>query len=149
MTEVLFYHLQRQPLARVLPVLLEKCRERGWKVVVQAGSEERAAAIDDLLWTYSDASFLPHGTPKEGAPESQPILIATDDSNPNGAEVRVLLDGAAGPDLSPYARALILFEEADSDALAAARERWKALKATDHAITYWQQDDDGRWVKKA
>ena len=29
MTEILFYHLQSQPLERVLPALLEKSIERG------------------------------------------------------------------------------------------------------------------------
>ena len=49
MSEVFFYHLQPRPLERVLPVLLEKCLERGWNVVVQAGSSERVEAIDQLL----------------------------------------------------------------------------------------------------
>ena len=52
MTEILFYHLQRQPLERVLPALLEKSLERGWRVVVQAASEERIEALDAHLWTY-------------------------------------------------------------------------------------------------
>ena len=52
MTEVLFYHLQRQPLDAVLPELLEKCVERGWRAVVQVGSEERCDALDAHLWTY-------------------------------------------------------------------------------------------------
>ena len=39
MTEVLFYHLQRQPLERVLPTLLERSLARGWRVVVQASSD--------------------------------------------------------------------------------------------------------------
>ena len=62
MTEICFYHLERQPLERVLPQLLEKSLERGWRVVVQAASEERVEALDAHLWTYRDDSFLPHGT---------------------------------------------------------------------------------------
>ena len=34
MTEILFYHLQRQPIERVLPGMLEKSLERGWRVIV-------------------------------------------------------------------------------------------------------------------
>jgi DNA polymerase-3 subunit chi len=41
MTEVLFYHLQRRPLESALPQLLEKSLERGWRVIVQAATEER------------------------------------------------------------------------------------------------------------
>ena len=43
-TEVLFYHLDRMPLERVLPELLEKCLERHWNAVVQVGSEEELVA---------------------------------------------------------------------------------------------------------
>ena len=62
MTEVVFYHLQRQPLEQVLPDLLERSLERGWRVVVQASSDERVEALDAHLWTYRDDNFLPHGT---------------------------------------------------------------------------------------
>jgi DNA polymerase-3 subunit chi len=51
MTEVLFYHLQDMLLENVLPPLLEKSLERGWRVVVQSTSEERADALDAHLWT--------------------------------------------------------------------------------------------------
>src|SRR4249919_3176025 len=70
-TEVLFYHLDRQPLERVLPDLLERCLERGWRAVVQVGSEERRDALDAHLWTYREEGFLPHGTVKDGSAEAQ------------------------------------------------------------------------------
>ena len=66
MTEILFYHLQGQKLEGVLPGLLEKSLERGWKVIVQGASEERIEALDAHLWTYRDDGFLPHGTWREG-----------------------------------------------------------------------------------
>src|SRR6266404_6464604 len=74
-TEILFYHLQRQPIERILPALLEKSLERGWRVVVQAASEERVEALDAHLWTYRDDSFLPHGTWREPQAQEQPILL--------------------------------------------------------------------------
>ncbi len=149
MAEVFFYHLQNQPLERVLPVLLGKCLERGWKVVVQADSPERVRALDEALWTFADDSFLPHGTEADGATETQPILLTTDDINPAGAEVRVLVDSAPSGDLSAYARALVLFDGNNDEAVAYERERWKVLKAAGHQVTYWQQDEAGRWAKKA
>lgn len=59
--EILFYHLERQSLESALPLLVEKSLERGWRVVVRAGSAERLDAIDTALWTYREDSFLPHG----------------------------------------------------------------------------------------
>ncbi|MBV9557235.1 MAG: DNA polymerase III subunit chi, partial [Pseudolabrys sp.] len=97
MTEMLFYHLQHQPVEKVLPTLLEKSLERGWKVVVQGGSEECIDALDAHLWTYRDDGFLPHGTWREQEAAQQPVLLALDDANPNGASVRFLIDGAPVP----------------------------------------------------
>lgn len=77
--EVLFYQLDHQPLDKVLPGLLQKTLERGWRAVVQAGSEERIEALDALLWTYADDSFLPHGTARDGAADRQPVFLTTGD----------------------------------------------------------------------
>src|SRR5215210_7567308 len=97
MTEVLFYHLQRQPLEAVLPTLIEKSMERGWRIAVQAASEERLAALDDHLWTYSDESFLPHGTDREPDAADQPVLLTLSEANANGASIRFLVEGALVP----------------------------------------------------
>ncbi len=150
MTEVLFYHLQRQPLERVLPTLLEKSLERGWRVVVQASSDERVDALDAHLWTYRDDGFLPHGTARDAEAPQQPILLTTGEHNPNGATVRFLIDGAPVPaDAASYERIVLLFDGEDDDAVAAARVRWTDVKAQGFEATYWQADENGRWEKKA
>ena len=63
MTEVLFYHMQSRTLEQALPPLLTKCLERGWRVVVQAATEERVEALDGHLWTYDDQSFCRTAAP--------------------------------------------------------------------------------------
>ncbi|MGE0603006.1 MAG: DNA polymerase III subunit chi, partial [Xanthobacteraceae bacterium] len=95
MSEVYFYHLQNQPLEKVLPQLLEKCLERGWRCVVQAQSDERVTALDQHLWTFRDDAFLAHGTDKEANAAEQPVLLTTTDANPNEAKVRFFVEGAA------------------------------------------------------
>ena len=150
MTEILFYHLQRQPLESVLPSLLERSLERGWRVVVQMASDERVEALDAHLWTYRDESFLPHGTPRDGEAAAQPILLTTGEDNPNAATVRFLIDGTPMPaDAKSYDRIVLLFDGEDEDALAQARARWSEAKAQGFDVTYWQTDERGRWVKKA
>jgi DNA polymerase-3 subunit chi len=148
-TEVLFYHLEHQPLERVLPSLVEKTLERGWRAVVQAGSEERVEALDTLLWTYREDSFLPHGTRRDGNADAQPVFLTTGEDNPNGAQVRFLVDGAEAGDLSGYTRVVYLFDGRDSAAVAQAREQWKSARGSGGEVTYWQQSPEGRWEKKA
>ncbi len=150
MTEILFYHLHRRPIERALPQLLEKSVERGWRVVVQASSEERIDALDAHLWTYDDRSFLPHGTWRDAEASEQPILLTVNSENPNSATVRFLIDNAPVPDdAAGYERIVLMFDGEDEEALALARERWTDAKAKGLEATYWQSDEQGRWVKKA
>ncbi len=150
MTELLFYHLQGQRLDNVLPTLLEKSLERGWRAIVQGSSEERIEALDAHLWTYRDDGFLPHGTWRESEAAAQPVLLTINEGNPNAASVRFLIEGAPVPaDAAAYQRIVLLFDGEDEEAVAAARGQWTAAKEQGFDVTYWQPDASGRWVKKA
>ena len=149
MTEVLFYHLQNMTVENVLPPLLEKSLERGWRVVVQSTSEERADALDAHLWTYRDDSFLPHATWRTSDAADQPILLVVAEENPNGAHVRFLVDNAALPqDSAAYERMVLLFNGDDAEALASARGAWSECKSRGFEVTYWQADEQGRWRRR-
>jgi len=148
-TEVLFYHLERQTLEQILPTLLERTLDRGWRAAVQVGSEERLAAIDAHLWTYKEDSFLAHGTAKDGAPADQPVFLTLDEDNPSGAAIRFLVDGAKLTSFAGYLRVVLIFDGLDAAALESARSQWKAAKAQGCSATYWQQSESGRWEKKA
>ena len=149
MTEVLFYHLQDMTLENVLPPLLEKSLERGWRVVVQSTSEERTEALDAHLWTYREDSFLPHATWRVADAVDQPIILAVEESNPNGANVRFLVDNAPLPaNTDVYDRVVLVFNGDDTDALAAARHAWTDCKARGFDVTYWQADERGRWQRR-
>jgi DNA polymerase-3 subunit chi len=78
------------------------------------------------------------------------VLLTLSGSNLNGAQIRFLVEGAPLPeDAAAYERLMVLFDGADEDALAAAREQWRVVKSAGHDATYWQQDARGRWEKKA
>lgn len=161
MTEVFFYHLTRRPLGEVLPDLLQKTIDRNWRAVVRSSAPERVEALNASLWTASRTAFLPHGSKNDfplndAKAKRQPVWLTDGDENPNEAQVLFLVDGAdAGADgLSAYTRICDLFDGNDEDALAAARERWKAALAfvkanagAGHKLVYWQQNERG-WEKK-
>ncbi len=154
MSEIWFYHLERTPLDRVLPDLLTKTLDRGWRAIVRAGSAERVQALDSHLWTYQDESFLPHGTAAQGQAAHQPVLLTTGEENPNGAQALFLVDGADFPELETgafeaFERCILLFDGTDQEALASARAAWKQAKDHDLETSYWQQTPQGRWEKKA
>lgn len=149
MAEALFYHLTESTLEQALPPLLEKSLQRGWRAVVQTGSEERRDALDAHLWTFRDDTFLAHGTDREPHAAEQPVLLTTGDGNPNEARVRFIVDGAVPPDLAGYERAVFMFDGHDAAQLEAARLYWKEMKAAGHDVTYWQQTPEGRWERRA
>lgn len=154
MSEVLFYHLERRTLDDVLPNLVEKTLERGWRALIRAESADRAAAIDTLLWTYNDQTFLPHAQAGDGDPARQPVLITAEDDNPNSANVMFIVGGATPPEwdsdfANMLARIVLMFDGRDGEALAAAREAWKHAKAANHDVTYWKEFASGKFEKQA
>ena len=153
MTEILFYHLQVKPLDKALPILLERSLDRDWHVCVQARTEEKCAALNELLWNVGEDSFLPHGTAADGDAEFQPIYLTTGSDNPNGAQIRFFVESAQiAPVLAataePYERIVIMFDGNDEAELNDARAQWKALKEAGATLAYYQQTENGGWEKK-
>jgi DNA polymerase-3 subunit chi len=154
MTDILFYHLERAALEEVLPGLLERTVERGWRALVCVGTPERMEGLDSHLWTYRDESFLPHATERDARAGDQPVLLTVAGENTNNAHVAFYADGAApahwtANDLSGFERIVFLFDGRDPQATEAARAHWQGARATGFETTYWQQSASGKWEKKA
>jgi DNA polymerase III subunit chi len=150
MTEILFYQLKGQALEQVLPPLIQKSLERGWRVAIQGSSDERIEALDAHLWTWRDDAFLPHGTWRDGEAAEQPVLLTVNETNPNGAAVRFLVEGASMPgNAAAYQRLVVLFDGEDPEALEEARARWSKAKQEGFEVTYWLIDKNGRWQRQA
>jgi len=145
--EIGFYHLSSTPLERSLPKLLERARTQGHRIVVRAASPERVELLNAALWTYEEASFLPHGSTRDGNAAMQPIWLTTSSENPNGASLLVVVDGVEAEDVGSYARCADLFDGNDPGAVEAARARWRRAREAGHALTYWQQTVSG-WEHK-
>lgn len=146
-TEILFYHLEQSPLEKVLPALLGKSLERGWRAAVELGDAARIKPLDEVLWSFDDESFLPHGAAGGDHDADQPILLTADDTNPNGAHIRFFVEGAVPRDGETYQRLVFMFDGHNPDAVATARTAWKTLRENND-ITYWQQEPSGKWTKK-
>ena len=144
-----FYHLQRTTLERAVGPLLEKCLERGWRVLAISSDVARRAALDEALWTYDDQSFLPHGQAEaEGlAAEAQPVLISKDTDNQNQAAVALLMDGVDLPVDAAFERCMVMFDDGDGATRQKARDQFKAAKDAGMVARYFQQD--GRGWKEA
>jgi DNA polymerase-3 subunit chi len=129
--------------------LLQKTLEKGWKAVIETPLPERIKALDDHLWMFSEEEFLPHAVVEDADLALDTIILTTEPANPIQAHVRFCLDQAIIPeDVTAYERIILLFDGNDNEALNHARGQWKTASLQGLSITYWQQDDDGRWTKK-
>ncbi len=148
MGEFRFHHLERRRVDQALPRLLERAYSEGKRVVVRASSDDEVAALNDRLWTYDDASFLPHGGKGDGDPMSQPIFLTSAIENPNAATTLVLLSGSeTDPSDAAFDDVILLFDGRDADCLTEARDRWRRLKSQDASLSYWREGEDGGWER--
>lgn len=149
MSEIRFYHLQKRALEDVLPQILGIALQRGMRGVIMTGSAERMDTLNTHLWTFQKDSFLPHGSADDEFAELQPIYLTTQDENPNNADLLILTDGATSDKVADYALTCEIFDGNDETAVAEARDRWTTYKDQGHDLTYYQQNDAGKWEQKA
>ena len=148
MTEIAFYHLHTASLEQALLKLLEKTIAAGKRALVILGSIERVESLNGQLWTYEAESWLPHGSAVDGDAENQPVWLAIDDENPNGAEFLFLIDGSKSDKVAEFDRCFEVFDGRDNAAVDAARIRWKFYASKGYDLSYWYQNENGGWIKK-
>lgn len=149
MSEVLFYHLTQTTLDKTLPGLVERSLERKWRVSIQFDSEKLRDEMDNHLWALSPISFIPHGLDSDNWPHEQPVILTCTDENPNLSTVRFCIEGAQCKNVDNYERIVIIFDGHNGEQLKRVRAQWKELKAAGHTVTYWQQNENQKWEKKA
>jgi DNA polymerase-3 subunit chi len=149
MTDIQFYHLTSAPLERVLPKLLEKALQGGFKALVLMESEARVESMNTALWTYDPASFLPHGSAADGHAAEQPIYLTASEGNPNHANLLVVTDGSELELDGQCRRLLDIFDGNDEQMVAKALARRNKYQAEGHAVSYIRQNPAGGWEKQS
>jgi len=142
-----FYHLEASTVQGVLPGLLEKTVQKGWRALIKMPPEQ-VQEMDDYLWTYKDDSFLPHGRDDEPQTEQQPITLTGVANDAEGYQAVFLLGGAEIENMDSVKRCMVMINGRSQDDIQRERKRWKALKETDADLSYYQQNDRGAWEKK-
>lgn len=141
-----FYHLTRHPLDRVLPMLAEKTVAGGERMVIVAEEAALRERLDSALWSYRAESFLPHGVAGEGADAVQPVLIAADVTDANGARSIALADSVWRDSALSFDRIFFLFDESS---IVPARDAWRNLAGKEELERhYWRQGERG-WEQVA
>jgi DNA polymerase-3 subunit chi len=131
-TQVDFYLLgDAEPRAALKTAcrLAEKACDQGLKVVMRTDSSAATAQLDDLLWTFSDRSFVPHciwpGDPALVA--ASPVLVASSSGPDTHRDVLINLSPRAPDDGAAFDRVLEVVA-ADEEAKQLARARWRRYR---------------------
>jgi DNA polymerase III subunit chi len=126
-TRVDFYVL---PSTSARDRLVYACRlvEKTWtldhRVFVRLDTPEEAAAMDDLLWTFADRSFVPHALAGVAGEPVERVLVGHGDAPPTHVDLLVNLGTATPPDFERFERIAELVD-ADDARRRLGRERFK------------------------
>lgn len=149
MTTIQFYHLLSTSRERAVPKLMEKALGSGARVVMLLPEAGALKQMSDALWTANDNGFLPHGTAEDAQAADHPIVLALNETNPNGAGILCVLNGSKVESAGTYEKVLDVFDGADEAAVSAARERWAHYKTQGFTLQYVKQQPGGGWKIEA
>jgi DNA polymerase-3 subunit chi len=137
MARVDFYILA-QPDERARQLLACKLAEKAWRldnsVYIHTKDRSEAERLDELLWTFRDGSFVPHGlSGRHDGTESSPIMVGCD---PDGVETRDLLINL-DDDIPSFAEGFPRVAElvtSDEDSRNLSRRRYAAYRDQGHDL---------------
>ena len=112
--------------------LVEKAWLKRHRVRVQFDPGDELEAFDQMLWTFSDRSFVPHrraGSGDDAPASAPPVVVIADTADADAADGDLVVNLAAGvpPALGGWER---IAEVVDSDAgrRQSGRERFRAYR---------------------
>ncbi|MBU2358863.1 MAG: DNA polymerase III subunit chi, partial [Alphaproteobacteria bacterium] len=137
MGAVYFYHLTESPIDQALPQLVDRAAGQGWRVLIRGRRMPLLDRLDAVLWQGPPDNFRAHGMAGDHDAD-QPILLGID-TPAEGFDCVMSVDGAdlTAAEIATAARACVLFDGHDGDALQRARSQWKALTGAAVAAQYW------------
>ncbi|PCI01708.1 MAG: DNA polymerase III subunit chi [Alphaproteobacteria bacterium] len=149
MSEIRFYHMEQSTIDKALPAITMKAVQSGKKILIKAADKKEVKRLSDLLWSFRGDTFLAHGMDGDKNAEQQPVFVTTKDDNVNEAKILILTGGCTHEDVAQFDLTCEMLDGRVESQIADARARWKVYKEADHDLTYWQQDDNGAWGKRA
>lgn len=139
MTQVDFYILS-QPQQRALFTcrLAEKIYRLGRRVYIHTANAEQAQALDELMWTFSSGSFVPHECVADESLAQSPVVIGYREHAPP-ADVFINTTDELPAHYKNYTRVAEVVDGADA-AKSKARDRFKIYRERGEQLETHQID---------
>ena len=128
MTRVGFYVVQASGAEQRLQVaarLADKAHARGHRIYINAVDKAQAQQLDELLWSFRPASFLPHAL--AGEPHSEQVAIGWGQDPGNHSDLLINLQLEIPAFFSRFARVAEVVTQ-DEGSLSALRDAWRFYK---------------------
>jgi len=117
--------------------LTEKAYGLQHRVYAHTANEQDARQLDEMLWTFSQGSFVPHAVLSSDTDSRTPVIIGTAGPQ-DGADVLINLAESA-PEFATRFERVVEIVDGDESSRQAGRERFKhyrdmGLEPTTHNI---------------
>ena len=107
--------------------LTEKAWQQGHKILIHTDSAEHSHALDDMLWTFKEGSFIPHAILGESIDDDQPILISHQDLTCDNIQLMINLSSQPASSDSNYTRIAEIVNQ-DPQRKLSGREHYKVYR---------------------
>jgi DNA polymerase-3 subunit chi len=132
-----FYHLRQGGIEQLLRFscrLAEKAWKTGHRVFLYTEDEISTRRLDDLLWSFSDSSFLPHCRQGD-ADEGDSAVLVGHHLNDTGHDLLINLSGRMPPLPGTFRRIAEIIDETPAT-LQSGRQRYAAYKQRELPLNY-------------
>ncbi|RKF18653.1 DNA polymerase III subunit chi [Alginatibacterium sediminis] len=106
--------------------IISRHYRNGEKVFVLANSQQHAERIDEILWRFDTAQFVPHSLSGENPQQASPVEIAW---QPVNARRQTLINlASSAPNTATYYQQIIDFVPGDEAGKKQARDRYRLYR---------------------
>ena len=115
--------------------LAEKAWKLGNTIFIRTENEQQAQHIDNLMWTYSDGSFLPHAIETNTQESEAPIIIGSKTEPASVFDLMINLASDIPDHTSHYSRIVEIINE-DETIKAQGRSRYSQYDKNKHPLSH-------------
>jgi DNA polymerase-3 subunit chi len=139
MYDIAFYHFKaEEPVKQFCKFLEQEYLAIGKNMIIRTLDDATQEMLNEVLWTFSKKSFLPHASKFDDDGQLQPIYITTTDELPNDAAILILYNrfDLTSDDLKSFKKILIILYDGNDIDVNEARDLYKSLKTQGHKLAY-------------
>lgn len=118
-----------------------RIRREELKLHIHAASRDEAVALDGLLWTFRDISFLPHALADDTEAGNVPISVGWPGTAPGDADVLINLSGEL-PEFAIRFQRVVEPVAAGETARAASRDLYRRYREQGWELFSHQLEQD-------